>query len=106
MPVPHAWTYATDGRLVGAPHMHEVEGFDKHAYTLIQPRAGINAAALPQHPLSAPPPLEEALAPLQGPFDRFQLATLARAKHIDYEVAANWKLISRTTTGLHLPTST
>ena len=23
----HAWTYALDGRLIGAPHMHEVEGF-------------------------------------------------------------------------------
>src|SRR5712692_166283 len=28
----HAWTYALDGRLIGAPHMHEVEGFDKKAY--------------------------------------------------------------------------
>jgi Rieske 2Fe-2S family protein len=25
----HAWTYALDGRLLGAPHMHEVEGFDR-----------------------------------------------------------------------------
>jgi Rieske 2Fe-2S family protein len=25
----HAWTYTLDGRLIGAPHMHEVEGFDK-----------------------------------------------------------------------------
>ena len=30
----HAWTYALDGRLIGAPHMHEVEGFDKKAYPL------------------------------------------------------------------------
>ena len=25
----HAWTYRTDGELVGAPHMQDVEGFDK-----------------------------------------------------------------------------
>ena len=25
----HAWTYATDGRLIGAPHMQDVDGFDK-----------------------------------------------------------------------------
>src|SRR4030095_8403675 len=25
----HAWTYALDGRLMGAPHMDEVSGFDK-----------------------------------------------------------------------------
>ena len=30
----HAWTYALDGRLIGAPHMNEVEGFDKKSYPL------------------------------------------------------------------------
>ena len=30
----HAWTYRTDGRLIGAPHMQEVEGFDKRDYPL------------------------------------------------------------------------
>ena len=30
----HAWTYGTDGRLVGAPHMQEIEGFDKADYPL------------------------------------------------------------------------
>jgi phenylpropionate dioxygenase-like ring-hydroxylating dioxygenase large terminal subunit len=30
----HAWTYALDGRLIGAPHMDEVRGFDKADYSL------------------------------------------------------------------------
>jgi len=30
----HAWTYALDGRLIGAPHMNEVAGFDKKEYPL------------------------------------------------------------------------
>src|SRR5438105_15365548 len=30
----HAWTYALDGRLIGAPHMDEVPGFDKADYSL------------------------------------------------------------------------
>ncbi len=30
----HAWTYALDGRLVGAPHMDTVPGFDKGDYPL------------------------------------------------------------------------
>jgi len=30
----HAWTYALDGRLMGAPHMDEVPGFDKADYSL------------------------------------------------------------------------
>src|SRR4029078_884414 len=30
----HAWTYSTDGRLIGAPHMQDAEGFDKRDYPL------------------------------------------------------------------------
>jgi len=30
----HAWTYALDGRLLGAPHMDDVRGFNKANYSL------------------------------------------------------------------------
>src|SRR5437867_6976568 len=30
----HAWTYSLDGRLIGAPHMDEVSGFNKADYSL------------------------------------------------------------------------
>lgn len=30
----HAWTWRTDGTLIGAPHMGEVPGFDKRDYPL------------------------------------------------------------------------
>jgi Rieske 2Fe-2S family protein len=30
----HAWTYGTDGRLIGAPHMQDIGGFDKADYPL------------------------------------------------------------------------
>src|SRR6266853_1233983 len=30
----HAWTYGLDGRLVGAPHMDKVSGFDKAEHSL------------------------------------------------------------------------
>src|SRR5438309_4376645 len=30
----HAWTYGLDGRLLGAPHMDDVPGFDKADYPL------------------------------------------------------------------------
>src|SRR3712207_4834806 len=36
----HAWTYRLDGRLNGAPHMDEVEGFDKADYPLHQAAVG------------------------------------------------------------------
>src|SRR2546423_3083704 len=30
----HAWTYSLEGSLLGAPHMDQVEGFDKGDYSL------------------------------------------------------------------------
>jgi Rieske 2Fe-2S family protein len=37
----HAWTYGLDGRLLGAPHMDEVPGFDKADYPLRAVNLGI-----------------------------------------------------------------
>src|SRR5262245_54569759 len=37
----HAWTYALDGRLLGAPHMDETPGFNKADYSLRQARLGL-----------------------------------------------------------------
>ena len=37
----HAWSYALDGRLIGAPHMNETPGFDKADYPLRPARLGL-----------------------------------------------------------------
>jgi phenylpropionate dioxygenase-like ring-hydroxylating dioxygenase large terminal subunit len=37
----HAWTYALDGRLLGAPHMDDVSGFDKADYSLHRVNLGL-----------------------------------------------------------------
>ena len=37
----HAWTYALDGRLLGAPHMDDVAGFDKADYPLHRVNLGL-----------------------------------------------------------------
>src|SRR5262249_40310152 len=37
----HAWTYALDGRLSGAPHMDECAGFDKADYSLNEVHLGL-----------------------------------------------------------------
>src|ERR1700741_311417 len=37
----HGWTYGLDGRLVGAPHMDEVPGFDKADFSLNPVNLGI-----------------------------------------------------------------
>src|SRR5437762_5694386 len=37
----HAWTYAFDGRLLGAPHMDDVPGFDKSDFPLHRVNLGL-----------------------------------------------------------------
>ncbi|HEY3280392.1 MAG TPA: aromatic ring-hydroxylating dioxygenase subunit alpha [Gemmatimonadales bacterium] len=101
----HAWTYALDGRLIGAPHMHEVEGFDKKAYPL-------HAVALAEWEgflfVNLDPgaePLERVYEPLAGRFSRYNLPALRTVRRIEYEVRANWKLILQNYNEcLHCPT--
>jgi Rieske 2Fe-2S family protein len=89
----HAWTYTTEGVLVGAPHMQEVDGFDKASYPL-------HAAAVAEHDgfvfvnlAPAPPPFADWFAPLAERFHRFGLASLESGHRVEHDVQANWKLV-------------
>ena len=89
----HAWTYTIDGQLIGAPHMSEVQGFDKRDYPLhavpLETWEGFVFVNL----AGAPEPFAQAFAPVAGRFSRFNLSALRAARRVDYDVAANWKLI-------------
>lgn len=89
----HAWTYALDGRLLGAPSMDGVEGFDAADYPLhavpVATWEGFVFVCLAEDP----EPFERAFAPLIGRFARYNLPTLRAARRIDYDVRANWKLV-------------
>jgi glycine betaine catabolism A len=89
----HAWTYTTDGRLIGAPHMQEVEGFDKRDFPLhTAPVAEwegfvfVNIDAQPQ-------PFDDWFAPMLGRLSRYGLADLRVGHSVTYDVKANWKLV-------------
>ena len=91
----HAWTYALDGSLIGAPHMHEVEGFDKRAYPL-------HAVALAEwegflfanlDPQATPEGAPQWFSPLRSRFANYNLPALRTVRRIEYDVKANWKLI-------------
>lgn len=89
----HAWTYTTDGRLIGAPHMQEVEGFDKSDYSL-------HTAALAEwegfvfvNVARDPEPFEEWFAPMLHRLERYCLAELTVGHGVTYDVKANWKLV-------------
>ena len=89
----HAWTYALDGSLIGAPHMDTVPGFDKGDYSLHPVRIGQWEGFLFVNLAENGPPLEEVFAPVTGKFQLWNLPRLRSAKRITYEVQANWKLI-------------
>ena len=101
----HAWTYALDGRLIGAPHMNEVAGFDKQDYPLHAAALGEWEGFLFVNLAPDARPLAEAFAPLIGRFARYNLASLKTVRRIEYEVHANWKLILQNYNEcLHCPT--
>jgi len=89
----HAWTYGLDGRLLGAPHMDEVPGFDKSCYALhpvsLELWEGFIFVNLARKPI----PLTKWFAALSGKFSDWDLSNLQVAKRIEYVVQANWKLI-------------
>ena len=89
----HAWTYTIDGRLIGAPQMQDVPGFDKREFPLHSAGLAewegfvfVNVAADPE-------PFAEVFASMLGRLTRFGLERLTVGHPVTYEVAANWKLV-------------
>jgi len=89
----HAWTYGLDGRLIGAPHMDEVRGFDRNEYSLHSVEVGVWEGFIFVNLANEALPLEEWLAPLSGKFSSWNLAELRSARRVQYDVRANWKLM-------------
>ena len=95
----HAWTYATDGRLLGAPHMDDVRDFNKADYSLHPVNVAIWEGFIFLNLADASTQrggyisLDEWFAPLKGKFSHWNMSVLQPAKRIEYDVRANWKLI-------------
>jgi Rieske 2Fe-2S family protein len=91
----HSWTYGCDGRLLKAPFAEHVEGFEKARFGL--PAVGVGSwggfvfACLRPAEASR---LEEELGGVPQRTRRYPLAELVSARHLRYEVAANWKVIA------------
>jgi Rieske 2Fe-2S family protein len=89
----HAWTYGLDGRLIGAPHMDEVSGFEKKDYPLHAVNLGIWEGFIFANLGKNPTPMEKWFGPLKGKFSHWNMSILRPAKRITYDVSANWKLM-------------
>jgi Rieske 2Fe-2S family protein len=89
----HAWTFALDGRLLGAPNMGDVAGFDRSEHPLIPVATAIWEGFVFINLAPAPVPFEQAFASVLGSFTAWQIPRLVVARQVTYEVAANWKLL-------------
>jgi Rieske 2Fe-2S family protein len=90
----HAWTYTVDdGQLIGAPHMHEVEEFDKKLFGLHRAHIAEWEGFIFVNVADEPDPFEDAWAPMIGRLSRYALPGLQVGHHVQYDVKANWKLV-------------
>ena len=87
----HGWTYGLDGRLIGAPHMHE--SFCREDYPLNRVPAEVWDGHIFVNLSPESQPLTTQLADLPQKFAHWQMADLRLYKRKMYEVKANWKLI-------------
>ena len=90
----HAWTYGLDGRLLAAPQMDEVDGFDRSAIIRCarsRARRGTatSSSTLPIRPRRWP----RSSANCRRALRRGAMQELRLVHRIEYDVATNWKLV-------------
>jgi Rieske 2Fe-2S family protein len=99
----HAWSYALDGSLAGAPHM-EQPGFCREDYPLHPVRAEVWEGHVMLHFGSPAESVASKLTHLSQKFAAWKMPELRRHHRIVYDVKANWKLIvSNYNECLHCP---
>ena len=89
----HAWTYNLDGRLIGAPLMDAVEGFDRADYPLHSVACDVWDGHVFINLASNPPSLTSQLRDLPARFAAWRMSDLRMVRRVEYHVNANWKLI-------------
>ena len=89
----HAWTYGIDGRLIGAPHMNEVPGFDKKDFPLHSAAVAEWEGFVFVNIDDDPQPFAEWFAPMLDRLSRFNLGALKVGHRVTYDVKSNWKLV-------------
>jgi len=89
----HAWSYGLDGELVSAPNMKETPDFQKEDYPLKAAACDTFLGGIFINLSEEPGDLETHLQPIGERFAPWGISDLRIAHQIEYDVAANWKLI-------------
>lgn len=90
----HQWTYNLDGELIAAPHLLNLAGFEKSNFSLYPVGVGCWGGCIFVNlsPATAKP-LPEQIGAIAERTRRYPLEDLRIGYTIQYQVAANWKLI-------------
>jgi glycine betaine catabolism A len=89
----HAWSYSLDGRLLAAPGMRDVDGFDASSFGLLPVPLAVWHGWVLVNATGTSGPLETwigGLEDLVAPYDPARLTVAARH---EYVLAANWKVV-------------
>ncbi len=89
----HSWTYALDGRLIGAPRMDRAKGFEMADYGLVAFRAAVvdGFAFVCLDP--ATPALDEWLGDFSRRHAAWRLDRLVATRRREFDIACNWKMV-------------
>jgi phenylpropionate dioxygenase-like ring-hydroxylating dioxygenase large terminal subunit len=88
----HAWTYALDGRLIGAPHMEQSQIFDKETCRLPPYRLESWMDFLFVNLDDDAAPLQPVMASMDKAVANYRIGEQTEIFHYETEWAGNWKL--------------
>jgi Rieske 2Fe-2S family protein len=94
----HQWTYGLDGSLLSVPFMQESDDFQKKDFSLypvgLETWGGFFFLNLsPKEAAAEGQTLQSQMGPVQERIKRYPFTEMRTAKQINYELAANWKVV-------------
>jgi len=101
----HSWTYALDGRLIGAMEMDETAGFDRKKFGLVELRLETWAGFLFLNFDHDAAPLSDWLGDLPELLASYNLDDMVTTRRVEYDLACNWKIyVENAMESYHVPT--
>ena len=89
----HKWTYGLNGKLLGAPTMNEVEGFDGSQYGLTPLRVESWEGNIMVNFDLECRPLADSLGDMGNHFRNYRMADLVCTERREYDIPCNWKML-------------
>jgi phenylpropionate dioxygenase-like ring-hydroxylating dioxygenase large terminal subunit len=100
----HNWTYSLTGKLIGAPTMNEVGGFDASQFGLISLKVEIWEGNVFVNFDPGSKPLSDSLGDMIKWVKNYKMADLVCTDRQEYDFPCNWKmLVENNLEGYHIP---